>query len=83
MPVRDFSKDACFVCGGTSFDWGQVQDGARPYPHFLSDRSRPTKVLGIVVEEAERDHLRARKCEGCGNVQLFVEGFVRTTPVGG
>ncbi len=72
MSASNFTHDACFNCGSAQFIWGMVTGYAatmavfRPLPEkvvpsgFWSDATAP-----------KPEPLRARKCMGCGNVQLF------------
>ena len=60
----------CPLCGREEFLWGRLvtQDGA-----FQDGMAfRPDGPFFTVVSTNER--VRVRKCEGCGNLQLFSEG---------
>jgi hypothetical protein len=57
------TKDTCHICDGTEFAWGKVH-GYWEAVFTLDDgrRWRP-----------KRYRIRARRCESCGNIQLFNE----------
>jgi TolB-like protein len=57
------AKDTCHICDGTSFSWGKV--GERFWSTFVLD--------GASRWRPKRYRVRARRCESCGNIQLFNE----------
>jgi hypothetical protein len=56
-------ETACHICGGTSFEWGQL-DGALNF--FPKDTSFLIKMFSGDVGKAP-----ARLCKGCDNIQMF------------
>jgi ATP-dependent Clp protease ATP-binding subunit ClpC len=56
---------SCPSCGGDNFTWGMPQ-GFKPL-RFLSDSS-----TGLAKFFSAGQKIKARKCDSCGNVQLFV-----------
>ncbi len=73
-PGRDRTRDACFVCGGDSFDWGDVQHPVNNTVVFVPDSGKPKTFW--TLEETTREPLRGRRCNGCGNVQMFVRSYL-------
>jgi predicted nucleic-acid-binding Zn-ribbon protein len=53
----------CPVCGGDSYSWGSV--GAQGINFTPDDASVLSKLFRVGLK------LPARRCNGCGNVQLF------------
>jgi hypothetical protein len=58
---------ACPCCGGQDYSWGRVEarNPAQPWSGWLLS-FLPGAESAVVA-------LNARKCNGCGNVQLFAE----------
>ena len=61
------SLSRCPLCASPSFSWGRLETqwGIK----FKSEDSGLLEQLGRVGGEK----ILARKCDGCGNVQLFIE----------
>ncbi len=61
----------CHNCGGSDYIWGAVTG----YSAALAFKPDPQNVVptgfGSDRPASEPEPLRARKCTGCGNVQLF------------
>lgn len=57
---------ACPICGEKRFSWGKVHE---PSGWFRPIKFRPNGA-GVF---ASSHPLRARKCMGCGNIQLFAD----------
>lgn len=61
-PVFDV---ACLYCGGSDFTWGALTN---PQGKLMFHPDGPFFTLVSTNEP-----VRARKCEGCGNIQCFSE----------
>jgi hypothetical protein len=74
---RDFTHDACFNCGGSQFLWGIVTGYSAALAVFKPDAENIVPAgFWFDAPAPVPEPLRARKCVGCGNVQLFtVPGF--------
>ncbi len=59
---HSMTKGACPICGGTSYIWGKTSRNDAGWLGFKAD-DHPWLMPGREV--------RARECQGCGNVQLF------------
>ena len=55
---------ACLLCGQTSFAWGKLQG------HYQTKFHPDGPWLTLVSTEKP---IRARLCDGCGNIQLFAD----------
>lgn len=68
-PKRHYNQDlregACLICGEHGYEWGYP--GSQGGVYFLPEGA----IFGFGLGEA----LIARKCLGCGNVQLFVKSL--------
>ncbi|MCU0498893.1 MAG: hypothetical protein MUF87_16195 [Anaerolineae bacterium] len=66
-PKRTYAEDSranlCLFCGGDEYEWGHP--GSQGGVYFLPQGA----IFGFGLGEA----LDARKCLGCGNVQLFTK----------
>ena len=65
------SETPCGVCGKTEYEWGIVRADQLAW---LPDSAEVVKKVAD-TEGLPRllTILRARRCEGCGNVQLFAD----------
>ncbi len=61
-PKRRSSTAPCPICGGSSYLWGKTSRNDAGWLGFKAD-DHPWLMPGREV--------RARECQGCGNVQLF------------
>jgi hypothetical protein len=58
----------CPFCGELSFTWGEL----REYKDITFKEDGSSKFL-ILYGLNRGDHINARRCNGCGNVQLFTK----------
>ncbi len=66
-PEEQLGSSACLYCGSTEFTWGNLRDTYRGGKVAF----RPDGPVFTIVSTNE--NVRARKCEGCGNIQCFTE----------
>lgn len=64
MPTTD-REAACLICSGTHYEWGK--GGSEGGLYFLPEGA----IFGFGMGE----HLAARKCLNCGNVQWFIRDW--------
>lgn len=67
--------ESCFLCGSNSFTWGAaVHDNMRLRFQAAGGEEELELLKGLisVLTGPAPKEIRARKCEGCGNLQLFV-----------
>ena len=57
----------CSECGQTEFTWGRLLDAEGGKVKFHPDGPFFTLL-------STNEQVRVRKCDGCGNLQLFSEG---------
>jgi hypothetical protein len=60
----------CPLCGGTVFNWGKIRSGGNPALLTLEGDSFWSAMFGI------GGVVRARVCDMCGNIQLFLEEVI-------
>ncbi|MBC8102339.1 MAG: hypothetical protein H7Z41_07105 [Cytophagales bacterium] len=72
--MHDFTNDFCFNCGGATFTWGIVTGYSAALAVFKPDPENvaPAGFWSDTPAPAP-EPLRARRCETCGNIQLFTE----------
>lgn len=63
-------KAPCPFCGGSAFAWGGIGERTDLQEMQFRPRARgiAKSMLGIGTER-----VTARKCAGCGNVQMFAD----------
>lgn len=72
MLKRDFTNDVCFNCGGSEFVWGIVTGYSAALAVFKPEAQNVVPAGFWRDDPASTpEPLRARRCVGCGNVQLF------------
>jgi len=64
---EQLGSSTCLYCGNTEFTWGKFTDTR----NGGNVAFRPDGPFFTVVSTNE--NVRARKCEGCGNIQCFTE----------
>jgi hypothetical protein len=62
---QPFGDKRCHVCGGTNFEWGQLESG------HVSVRFVPDEKSNIPIYQYGALMLPVRHCRECGNIQLF------------
>ena len=66
MPTNEHQNNPCFLCGKMNYTWGILQGRSRLM--FGADSENWSARLF-----APREIVRARHCDTCGNLQLFVD----------
>lgn len=80
---RDFTDDCCFICGGSEFTWGTAKSGSYSI-HFIGKPKPPrplydinNKQVGVLqLDQVQPRETAARRCETCGNIQVFDKLFL-------
>lgn len=62
-PIKKADRP-CPICGGSSYCWGTLM--AMGFKFYAEDTSWFTKLL-----PNRGNKLPARRCNGCGNIQIF------------
>ncbi len=57
------ARTSCPLCGGNTFTWGVAR--GRDWFKFRADN------VGFLARNFGGQTVKARKCDSCGNVQLF------------
>jgi hypothetical protein len=60
------TTDTCLFCGSSEMIWGNLTAGSQHQVQFHPDGPWLTLV-------STNETVRARKCSGCGNIQLYAE----------
>ena len=64
---RNPRKIPCPICGGTDYSWGKFITS-----NGLPDQFLFFRPLGANYDDGDQS-LFARKCEDCGNIQIFYQ----------
>lgn len=73
-------EQPCIHCGNADYTWANVtyfrHDNIEGNVQLRENNPEPPprNVVGIMWDAFWREPLLARKCNGCGNVQLFTAG---------
>ncbi len=79
-PVDESIRERpCIHCGGTNYTWANVTYYRGDMEGNIQLRENnpdppPRALMGAVWSAFLREPLLARKCDKCGNVQLFTAG---------
>lgn len=69
---EEIRNAACVACRSGTFTWGYVA-GYAAAPLYFLPRKSGIKQLASNLLGKDGDRVITRKCDGCGNLQLFTE----------